>query len=213
MDAPFRGAQGLVDEGSRSKPDESDAARLASAAVAALDPVVEEFHGLVSASGTLQPRPPAALAAKAALMAATLSRRVEGGGPEAVLERLSGFDVLAAGRHDLLAKARMLQIGAERGLGRWREATSHVRGLLDLPEDAGVTVEALKTLALALLRDTETLERNADARNAAITRDAARAVYVHLLDRDEAGRIKLDGQTRAAISRLIDRLDSSGTDH
>ncbi len=196
FEAHFLGAQCLVEAVSQS----ADPA----AAVEALDAVVQEYekavkdHSAKALSSTL--------AAKAALMAASLAPSVPGSGIEARLDRLAEFQQRFTPPPDLAAQAGLLRLAAFRSLGRFREAAAEVESLVAGPAARAIDAETWKKLAVALVRDGSDLQAKGNAAAARFARRAAASIYRYLLTEADAGRLDLDTATRDSIIRLLGRL-------
>ncbi len=196
FEAHFLGAQCLVEAASQG----DDPAP----AVEALDGVVREYeqaarqHAEKALSSTL--------AAKAALMAASLAPSVPGNGLEARLERLTDFYRRLSPPPDLAAQAGLLRLGALRSLGRFREAAAEVDSLVAGPAARAIDAETWKKLAVALVRDGSALQANGNATAARHARRGAASIYRYLLAEADAGRLDLDAATRQSIARLLEEL-------
>ncbi len=171
-------------------------------AVDALDAVVREYE----AASEPAKRRSTTLAAKAALMAASLAPRVPDHGPEARLARLRDFERRFSPPPDLAAQAALLRVGALRSLGRLSDAAAEVERLTGGEAAAAIDAETFKKLAVTLVRDASKLEEGGDREGARAARRASAAVYRYLLAQADAGRLELDASTRESISQLLERL-------
>lgn len=148
----------------------------------------------------------APLEARAELMAAALTGQPGAGSHGERLKRLAGFEDRYPAETELLAEVRSLRVSSYAATGDLDSSGHELERLLGMDTAAGRSVEPLRKLAVAFVKDAGSHEPG-DARK---LRMAALDIYEHLLARSEASG--LAPERAAGLRKITDDLRAELSD-